>query len=175
MHNKKGSKIVYIAQLNIFTYYLSDNTVVHTQPTESGHMGGGSKYCVVTFKFNRQQAAVNKSNKGVHMDIETITKLLDAGYTKAEIDAIETGAKESGAGNESGDDAGAASENNDAQGGEVKTDEVAEMLKTLTDTVNGLTTTVKALQDANANGAKTKSPKATDEIKAAMDSFIEKL
>ena len=109
------------------------------------------------------------------MDIETITKLLDAGYTKAEIDAIETGAKERGAGNESGDDAGAASENNDAQGGEVKTDEVAEMLKTLTDTVNGLTTTVKALQDANANGAKTKSPKATDEIKAAMDSFIEKL
>lgn len=111
------------------------------------------------------------------MDIETITKLLDAGYTKAEIDAIETGAKGSGAGDESGDNAGAAGEDNanDAQGGEIKTDEVAEMLKTLTDTVNGLTTTVKALQDANANGAKTKSPKATDEIKAAMDSFIEKL
>lgn len=111
------------------------------------------------------------------MDIETITKLLDAGYTKAEIDAIETGAKENGAGDESGDNAGAASEDtaNDAQGGEVKTDEVAEMLKTLTDTVNGLTTTVKALQDANAKGAQTKSPKATDEIKAAMDSFIEKL
>ena len=177
MHNKKDLKIVYIAQLNIFTYYLSDNSVVHTQPTESGHMGGGSKYTVVTFKFNRQQAAVNKSNKGVHMDIETITKLLDAGYTKAEIDAIKTGAEGSGAGNESGDNAGAASEDNadNAQNGEVKTDEVAEMLKALTDTVNGLTTTVKAMQDANAKGAQTKSPKATDEIKAAMDSFIEKL
>lgn len=111
------------------------------------------------------------------MDIETITKLLDAGYTKAEIDAIETGAKGTSAGDESGDNAGAANKDNanDSQGGEVKTDEVSEMLKALTDTVNGLTTTVKALQDANANGAHTDKPKATDEIKAAMDSFISKL
>ena len=47
------------------------------------------------------------------MDIETITKLLDAGYTKAEIDAIETGAKGNGAGDESGDNAGAAGEDNE--------------------------------------------------------------
>ena len=181
MHNKKDLKIVYIAQLNIFTYYLSDNTVVHTQPTESGHMGGGSKYCVVTFKFNRQQAAVNKSNKGVHMDIETITKLLDAGYTKADIDAMQG---TDGAGGQTDESAGkenetAGKEQGDAgakDAGKVENgDEVAAMLKTLTDTVNGLTTTVKALQDANAKGAQTKSPKATDEIKAAMDSFIEKL
>lgn len=109
------------------------------------------------------------------MDIETITKLLDAGYTKADIDKLQ-GADN--AGSESGEGAeetGAASENENAQGGEVKTDDVAAMLKTLTDTVNGLTTTVKALQDANAKGARTESGKATDEIKAAMDSFIAKL
>lgn len=113
------------------------------------------------------------------MDIETITKLLDAGYTKADIDKLQ-GADS--AGNEGGESAekeelpkdegqaGAGAED----AGTVK-DDVAEMLKTLTDTVNGLTTTVKALQDANAKGAKTESPKATDEIKAAMDSFIAKL
>jgi hypothetical protein len=49
------------------------------------------------------------------------------------------------------------------------------MLKTLTYTVNGLTATVKAMQDANAGKAHTDTPKAGDAIKAAMDSFIEKL
>lgn len=113
------------------------------------------------------------------MDIETITKLLDAGYTKAEIDAMqgtdsagsqtdETAGKNPAPTDEEQGNAGA------ENAGAVK-DDVAEMLKTLTDTVNGLTTTVKALQDANAKGAKTDSAKPTDEIKAAMDSFIAKL
>lgn len=34
------------------------------------------------------------------MDIETITKLLDAGYTKAEIDAMQSGNASSGEGDE---------------------------------------------------------------------------
>ena len=115
------------------------------------------------------------------MDIETITKLLDAGYTKADIDAMQgtdsaggqtdesTGKENETAGKEQ-EDAGA------KDTGKVENaDEVAAMLKTLTDTVNGLTTTVKALQDANAKDAKTDSPKASDEIKAVMDSFMEKL
>ena len=134
-------------------------------------MGGGSKYLVVTFKFNRQPRRRTYTNKGVNMDIETITKLLDAGYTKADIDKLQgtepAGKDEPQAGEEQ---AGAGEENAGAVN-----DDVAAMLKTLTDTVNGLTTTVKALQDANAKGAHTTSPKATDEIKAAMDSFIAKL
>ena len=108
------------------------------------------------------------------MDVETITKLLDAGYTKADIDKMSVGdAKGSdesaGAENESAEKKGEESAN------EVKSDNVADMLKTLTDTVNGLTATVKAMQDSNAKGAHTDSPKATDAIKAAMDSFIETL
>lgn len=119
------------------------------------------------------------------MDIETITKLLDAGYTKADIDKLQ-GADD--AGSESGKGTGETGAQGDAGTGETGTqgdagtenagamnDDVTAMLKTLTDTVNGLTTTVKALQDANAKGAHTESPKATDEIKAAMDSFIAKL
>ena len=113
------------------------------------------------------------------MDIETITKLLDAGYTKEEIAQFETVGGGDGAG--AAGNEGAGNENKDTpeeQAGketEVKKDDVSEMLKALTDTVNGLTTTVKALQDANAKGAKTDSAKPTDEIKAAMDSFIAKL
>lgn len=115
------------------------------------------------------------------MDIETITKLLDAGYTKADIDAMQGTDNAGGQTDESaGKDTATASEKQGDAGAKDASkvengDEVAAMLKTLTDTVNGLTTTVKALQDANAKGAQTKSPKATDEIKAAMDSFIEKL
>ena len=119
------------------------------------------------------------------MDIETITKLLDAGYTKADIDKLqgadvagsegaegtgETGTQGDAGAGETGAQGNAGTENAGAVN-----DDVAAMLKTLTDTVNGLTTTVKALQDANAKGARTESGKATDEIKAAMDSFIAKL
>lgn len=116
------------------------------------------------------------------MDIETITKLLDAGYTKEEIARYESGAESASAGTEGGDDVqqgnadagkeqgGAGAEN----AGAVNSD-VSEMLKTLTETVNGLTATVKAMQDANAGKAHTDTPKAGDAIKAAMDSFIEKL
>ena len=117
------------------------------------------------------------------MDIETITKLLDAGYTKADIDKLQgtdiaggesgKGAEETGAQGDAGE-TGAQGDAGTENAGAVS-DDVAAMLKTLTDTVNGLTTTVKALQDANAKGAKTDNPKATEEIKAAMDSFIAKL
>ena len=119
------------------------------------------------------------------MDIETITKLLDAGYTKSDIDALQgndnagsesgKGAEETGAQGDAGaGETGAQGDAGTENAGAIN-DDVAAMLKTLTDTVNGLTTTVKALQDANAKGAKTDNPKATDEIKAAMDSFIAKL
>ena len=113
------------------------------------------------------------------MDIETITKLLDAGYTKQEIDAMQGndnagGQIDEGAGNEN-PTAGEEQDNAGAENAGAVDGDVSAMLKTLTDTVNGLTTTVKALQDANAKGAKIDSPKVTDEIKAAMDSFIDKL
>ena len=111
------------------------------------------------------------------MDIETITKLLDAGYTKADIDKLQgtdNAGSEGAEGAEGAGETGAQGDAGTKNAGAVNGD-VAEMLKTLTDTVNGLTTTVKALQDANAKGAKTDNPKATDEIKTAMDSFIAKL
>lgn len=116
------------------------------------------------------------------MEIETITKLLDAGYSKAEIDALESGAKSAGAGNEGGNDVSpdtAPAEHGEESAAEVKKIEtnvdINAAITALTDTVNGLTATVKAMQDANAKGAHTDSPKGTDAIKAAMDSFIEKL
>lgn len=109
------------------------------------------------------------------MDIETITKLLDAGYTKAEIEALGANAgtsesEENLAGNE---DAGEIESKAGAQNaGEVVQDDA---IKALTDTVNTLTATVKAMQENNIKSVATESPKTSDKIKAAMDSFIESL
>lgn len=114
------------------------------------------------------------------MDIETITKLLDADYTKAEIDAMQgndnaggqidenAGAGDTPKGEEQGN---AGAEN----AGKVDENGLADMVKTLSSTVEGLTATVKALQDANAKDAKTDSVKTGDAIGDAMKSFIEKL
>ena len=109
------------------------------------------------------------------MEIETITKLLDAGYTKAEIDAMQGGNVPSGEGDEgTGKEITPTIEESGNDGAE-NASEVAPEIKALTETVNALTATVKAMQESNVKGAATDSPKTSDKIKAAMDSFIESL
>lgn len=112
------------------------------------------------------------------MDIETITKLLDAGYTKDEIAKLQTVDNASGETDENAGKAnppeGEKSGNAGAENAGAVTD-VSEVLKTLTDTVNGLTATVKAMQDANAGAASTDSPKSSDKVIEAMQSFINTL
>lgn len=109
------------------------------------------------------------------MDNETILKLVNAGYTKAEISAMFADASEGAETDESGakEQTVASAEN----ASEVK-ESVGEQfnvnaaITALNDTVAGLTATVKAMQTANVKGAVTESPKATDKVKATMDSFI---
>ena len=107
------------------------------------------------------------------MDNETILKLVNAGYTKAEIDAM--GAENESAGNESAGkeqtDAGA--ENADKVKDAGQHVDVNAAITALTDTVAGLAATVKAMQDGNIN--KAAGGKATDKVKEVMDSFITKL
>lgn len=164
---------MHIVQLNIFCYYLSDNMVVHTQPTESGHMGGGSKYHVVTFNLTKDKP--HAITKGVNMDIEKIEKFLDAGYTKAEIDELikgaGSGAEDAGKETEdAGKEQGATKQEN---GGKVE-NTADETLKALTETVKGLTETVKAMQTKAAETA-TGGKAENNGINDVMKSFIEKL
>lgn len=114
------------------------------------------------------------------MDNETILKLVNAGYSKADIDAM--GTENESAGNEN-ESAGAENESADKKNTEkTTTNKVKEVgehsdvnaaITALTDTVAGLAATVKAMQDGNIN--KAAGGKATDPVKAVMDSFIEKL
>lgn len=111
------------------------------------------------------------------MDIETITKLIDAGYTKAEIDALSAGAgapKGKDAGEKlapTGEEqAGAGEKNASAVNNPV---EIGAAIEALNNTVAGLKETVKAMQDKNLANASTDKPKK-DSINEAINSFMEK-
>lgn len=112
------------------------------------------------------------------MDIETITKLINAGYTKSEILAMsaEPSASEE-VRNES--ESTTEIEGNAGEENAGKVEEIGEhvdvnaAITKLTDTVANLTATVKAMQENNVQ--KAAGGKATDKIKDVMDSFIQTL
>lgn len=109
------------------------------------------------------------------MNVETITKLLDAGYTKTEIDAMQSGDIPSGEGDErTGKEAPPTGEEQGNDGAENESALNPE-IAALTKTVNELTATVKAMQENNVKGAATNTPSTGDKINDAMKSFIEKL
>ena len=113
------------------------------------------------------------------MDIETITKLLDAGYTKEEIAKLEGGAADQ-AGSSGGEDHATAGEEQGAasqeNAGKIEgSDAMNAAIEALTKTVQGLENTVKAMQQNNVNTANSNTAHGTDKIKDAMDSFINAL
>ena len=116
------------------------------------------------------------------MDIEKIEKFIDAGYTKAEIEALET------AGAKGADNNGKTEEPHDETAGKEQgrttpenesalekagaSVEITAAIEALTNTVSGLKETVKAMQDANAGKAATDKAKK-DTIAETMKSFID--
>lgn len=112
------------------------------------------------------------------MDVETITKLLDAGYTKEEIDKMAGAAADQqgeagAAGNETaGEEQGNAGQENASQ--VVTNVEITAAIEALTNTVTGLKETVKAMQANNASTAATDKPKK-DSIGEAIAGFMESL
>lgn len=115
------------------------------------------------------------------MYIEKIEKFIDAGYTKEEINAMLSDGGNVGTvqtQNEH-DTSGSELEKSKEQGaGDSSHDsalDTAEMLKTLTSTVEGLKDTVKALQAANVKNADSGGKKPENEINNIMDSFIKTL
>lgn len=115
------------------------------------------------------------------MDIEQISKLIDAGYTKADIDKMQAengGSSETkpGAGEEDqtkgNGESGSAPENENKETNNATDFDSA--LKALTETVTGLTETVKAMQAANVAGAQTSGNKDKT-VNDVMKSFIDTL
>lgn len=112
------------------------------------------------------------------MDIETITKFIDAGYTKADIEAMQKDiAGTETKNNETATTTEEQTKTRETDAGEVTKAGIdpAEAISALTETVNELTKTVKAMQAANAKAANIASNDIKDPIKTAMDSFIDSL
>lgn len=109
------------------------------------------------------------------MDSEQIIKLLDAGYTKADIDKMDAkpDSKESGTpDNTAGTEGAGSPENKEEKKEETITQDAT--IKALSETVAQLTETVKAMQAKNINGA-TGGKAETNTIEDVMKSFIENL
>ena len=112
------------------------------------------------------------------MDANKIEKFIDAGYTKQEIELLFKDPKvdpeqkpEPEQKNENSDNS-----NLDQNSSQTNSDNdtMAEAIKTLTNTVNALSDTVKAMQAANINNDKTETNK-DNTVESVMKSFIEKL
>ena len=113
------------------------------------------------------------------MDIEKIEKFIDAGYTKSEIDALlSEGKPDAIQGEDKNNPESTKPEGTENEGAKNAQNDVsvdtAEMLATLTKTVEGLTNTVKVLQSENIKNANIGS-KTVDAIKETMDSFLKDL
>ena len=109
------------------------------------------------------------------MDIETITKLLDAGYTKAEIDAMRAGTENAGAPEETTPTEKEEQGEPKPEGAQIAQGvEIGAAIEALTNTVAGLKETVKAMQDKNAAGASVEQAHK-DTVEDVMKSFIDSL
>lgn len=117
------------------------------------------------------------------MDNETILKLVNAGFTKEEITKMDAGTENKPEENKpAGDGAGEDVSKGNADAGAEQSaagseheSEITNTIKALTETVAGLSATVKAMQDANIKGASTPSANTGDELKNTIDSFIKTL
>ena len=108
------------------------------------------------------------------MEFEEIKAFIKAGYTKEEIEKMEHGTEnETETGNATGEDSKPNDDNKESVSTE-NTNEVDDFnatIKALTDTVNGLSETVKAMQTHNAESAKGGKPEK-DEFESVMQDFI---
>ena len=115
------------------------------------------------------------------MDIEKIEKFIDAGYTKEDIEKMLQGGNNDG-GKPEGlqeedkkpNEGGEPEKSKEQSAGNTPHDSTVETLKALTETVNSLKDTVKAMQNNNAENADS-GRKPKDEIEDVMKSFIDTL
>lgn len=113
------------------------------------------------------------------MDAQKIEKFIDAGYTKEEIDLLFKDPKvdpekKDPEPDQDKKDPAPDQGKKDPEPDKNSHENFAEAIKTLTDSMSALQNTIKEMQKANIDGAKTDSGKK-DSINEVMQSFIEKL
>ena len=106
------------------------------------------------------------------MDNDKLFKLIDAGYTKEEIEKILAGSDEGTEGPEPGMESSAGDQKHE---GEITPAQNDATIAELTKTIKELKETVRAMQEANATGAKTENPGVSDKIAETIKSFTDSL
>ena len=107
------------------------------------------------------------------MKLDDVLKLIDAGYTKADILAMEGGKDvDMGSDDSGGADPGSADGDPDRGGRDSGNPENASETERLTATVNELVQTVKAMQIANAKAATGGKPDKTYSAADAIKDFF---
>ncbi len=134
--------------------------VVHTQPTESVYVAGG-----------QQGARAGKGRYYMAMTGTEVLRLLDQGYTKAEIELMRAAEDEAGRKDQNEDEAGRKDQNEDDLIIENKEVSAIEAIAALNKTVEQLTATVEAMQKNNIAGAKMEVPPAVS-IDEVLTQFI---
>lgn len=106
------------------------------------------------------------------MDNDKLLKLVEAGYTKEEIEKMFPGSNEGESEPGPGMEPGQGDQKHESEITPANNDAtIAE----LTNTIKELKETVKAMQEANATGAKTEKPGVNDKIEQAIKSFTDSL
>ena len=110
------------------------------------------------------------------MEIEKIEKLIDAGYTKQEIDEMLKGSdshedKNAGAEEQTTQEQSEADKTHESA---LTSDNITKTIEALTKTVDGLTNTVKAMQEANVNNANG-GRMGSDTVSDVINSFMKEL
>lgn len=109
------------------------------------------------------------------MTYEERIKLINAGYTKDEIEAMVTESEELAAGNEGvqGEQSAPSQVHESAVG---SNDDIAKILQPLQEEIKKLGETVSAIQETNLKNASTASPNSMeDAIKDTIASFVNEL
>ena len=106
------------------------------------------------------------------MDNDKLFKLIDAGYTKEEINKIFAEPDEGEKEPEPGMEPGEGSKEDESK---VTPADNKATIAELTATIKELKETVKAMQESNAKTAKTEKPGVTDKIEEAIKSFTDSL
>ena len=106
------------------------------------------------------------------MDNDKLFKLIDAGYTKEEIEKIFAG---SGEGEKKPEPGVEQSEGDQEHEGKITPAQNDATIAELTATIKELKETIRAMQEANATGAKTEKPGVSDKIAETIKSFTDSL
>lgn len=109
------------------------------------------------------------------MTYEETIKLVNAGYTKAEIESMERASAGTEGTKSDSNEQGASDQTHEGAVDANISEDIAKVFKPLQEEIKNLGSTVKALQEINLKNAQSESPNKGDSVKNTIDEFLKTL